>query len=171
MLAAEQPQLGLLHKFIDRRCRGGQALQCPTKFSHDRIVSGHDAGVFARPLLMLVERGHALVDGLERRDGRFRCAQSGAQGPQERTRHACRAIQGASRRSQEDQLHRNAQPAVGAKPLSNGRDVGTADPKRLLDVEVRKGLWKLSGSHESQMNRTHVSPLGRAVVSTISAGQ
>ena len=48
-------------------------------------------------------------------------------------------------------------PVVWAKPFfSNGCNVGTADPKRLLDVEVRKGLGKLRGSHESQMNRTQI---------------
>jgi hypothetical protein len=159
MLATEQPKLRLLDEFIDRsRCRG-QAFQSLAKSSHDRIVWRRDAGVMARPLLMLVERGNALVDRLERSDGRLGHAQSCAQGPQERPGHTCRSIQGTSRRSKEDQLERNTEPAVRAKSFSNGSDVGSADPKRLLDVEVRKGLWKLGGSHESQMNRTQSVPL------------
>ena len=38
--------------------------------------------------------------------------------------------------------------------------VCAADPKRLIDVEVRKGPWKLGGSHESQMDWTHGVSLG-----------
>ena len=117
--------------------RRGQALQRLAEFSHDRIVCGCDAGRITRPLLMLVERGHALIDRLERSDGRFGHAQSRAQGAQERARHTCRSIQGTSCCSQKDQLERNTQPAVRPKPFSNGRYVGSADSKRLLHVEVR----------------------------------
>lgn len=129
MLAPEQPQLCLLDEFIDRSGCRGQALQSLAKFSRDRIICRRDVGVIARPLLMLVKRGHALIDRLERRNSRLRHAQRCAQAAQERARHNCRSIQGTSCCTKEDQLERNTEPAVRAKPCSDGSDIGSADPK------------------------------------------